>query len=123
MHKVNAIERSYGINELKKDWFFKLLVKFLKMHGLYELAKSTPNCLNTMHSHNYCITKMFVCTINCSIHSLPLQDGFKYDKLWLKFIIEHEDYIPESIKRECCKKDETFDEWLKGASKRIHTQI
>ena len=100
MYKLNSFEKEYSIEELKQDWLFKLLCKFLKQHGLFN-AMTKRKEFFTMHSNNYCMTKMFFLTISVTVPRMVMSGMVKcqtYDKLWTEFIAEHLECIPSDIK-------------------------
>ena len=107
-YSFNAIEKVYTIEELKQDWLFKLLYKFLKHHGLFDTLVAIPpikpkdklnKVIGTMHSNNYCLSKMFFKTISCSVPDEVMTSdvAFKYDTLWLQYIKNNLDLIPKEI--------------------------
>lgn len=96
MYLLNNNEQQYTIEELKQDWLFKLLCKFLKQHGLFNAVTKDSRKFYTMHSCNYCITKMFFGTMSVTL-PYYVRDRYALDILWSDFIGEHLDMIPEDI--------------------------
>lgn len=115
MYHLNTIEKEYPIEELKQDWMFKLLCKFLKQHGLFISMTKDHKKFHTMHSCNYCIPKMFFLTITVTV-PYSIRSGnekYKYDKLWTDFILEHLNCVPLEIKERCiCPEGKTFEDFI-----------
>ena len=97
MYFLNSNEKQYTIKELKQDWLFKLLCKFLKQHDLFNAVTKDSRKFYTMHSCNYCITKMFFYTMSVTLPCY-VRNRYTLDILWSDFIGEHLDIIPEDIK-------------------------
>lgn len=110
MYSLNSVEKCYTLEELKQDWMFKLLYKFFKHYGLWDkitenhplsiTKEGTNKVWTTMHSNNYCVTKMFRNTITCSIpwYLMTSQQCKKYDLLWIQFLKQHINIVPDCIK-------------------------
>lgn len=98
MYSLNKIEKKYNIEELKQDWLFKLLCKFLKLHSLFN-AMTKRKEFFTMHSNNYCVTKMFFLTITVTVPKeiLDWKERLRYDKLWTEFILKNLNCIPSEV--------------------------
>jgi hypothetical protein len=100
---------------LKSDWFFRLLIKFLKKNLLYErvaelylspIKEGIVTCLSEAYSTNYLPEKMFFGTLSCTLTE-ALQDGLfddynfeEYEKKWSQFIWKNRNTIPEEIREE-----------------------
>ena len=100
---------------LKSDWFFRLLIKFLKKNLLYErvaelylspIKEGIITCLSEAYSTNYLPEKMFFGTLSCTFTE-ALQDGLfddynfeEYEKKWSQFIWKNRNAIPEEIREE-----------------------
>ena len=106
--------KRYGWNELKSDWFFKLLIKFFKKEGLYNRIASlyfddlknekSWDVLSEAYSTNYIVEKLFFGTLGCTITKWREDNVFPfgrtisyYEKKWSQFIYENKDLIPQCV--------------------------
>lgn len=111
----NTSPHKYTWDELKIDWFFRLLIKFLKKNLLYEqvaelyltpLKNGNFSILSEAHSRNYYPEKMFFGMLTCTLPRM-VEEGivdeygyYEYERKWSQFVWENRNVVPYEIRED-----------------------